>query len=143
MRCELFVHVHSSVEPWRGRQSIRISSKPPLAICHIDVPRPWNVSGHPRRALTGGGSSSASTFGTRASSAPPRTTSKRMIACVVASPPALWRITFEPTPNARKSITTSARSAGSSGIVARRTGLVSRPPSLPICVIARLLPSAA
>ena len=53
----------------------------------------------------------------------------------------LCRITFEPTPNWRKSTITSTRSAGSNGIEVRFTGLGSMPPSEPICTILRPLPS--
>ena len=98
---------------------MRISENPPPAICHTEPPpaRPWKVSGHARSMLTSGSSSSsASCFGMRASSAPPLTTSKRMTALVDGSPTVLCRITFEPTPNWRKSTITSTRSAGSSGI---------------------------
>ncbi len=79
--------------------------------------RPWNVSGHERSALTSGSSSSSRrSCGMRASSEPvARTTSKRMTALVDGSPPSLWRMTFEPTPNWRKSTITSTRSPAPSG----------------------------
>ena len=69
--------------------------------------------------------------------------SKRITALVDGSPTVLCRITFEPTPNWRKSTITSTRSAGSIGIARRTTGAGSRPPSEPIWTILRPLPSSS
>jgi hypothetical protein len=71
-----------------------------------------------------------------------RSTSKRMTSPPVRQPPELVSLTDVPTAILEKSMTTSARSAGASGIDVRDTGAGRNPPSLATCVIAAPFDSA-